>query len=78
MGGLPKPRPCYLDGFKKFKVVGDRQVYVDPTEDVYYTWDSLHGEIEVFNSRGIHLGVADAVDGKLIKPAVRGRKINLK
>lgn len=28
----------------------------------YYTWDALHGEIEVFNKRGKHLGVLDAID----------------
>lgn len=78
MGGVPKPRPCFLDKFKKSHICGDRQVYVDPDEGVYYTWDSMHGEIEVFNSRGIHLGVVDAVYGKNIKPAVRGRRISLK
>lgn len=78
MGGVPKPKPCYLDRFKKSHVDGGRQVYVDQSEGVYYTWDSLHGEIEVFNSRGYHTGVIDAVEGKNIKPAKRGRRINLK
>jgi len=43
----------------------------------YYTWDALHGEIEVFNKRGKHLGVLDAINGTMIKAAVRGRKINV-
>ena len=42
-----------------------------------YTWDSLHGEIEVFNSRGYHLGVLDQIEGRLIKSAVKGRKIRV-
>jgi hypothetical protein len=42
-----------------------------------YTWDSLHGEIEVFNKRGKHLGAIDAIHGKLIKDPVRGRKIDV-
>ncbi|WP_420715284.1 colicin E3/pyocin S6 family cytotoxin [Corallococcus sp. BB11-1] len=42
-----------------------------------YTWDSLHGEIEVFNKRGRHLGALDAVSGKLIKEAVKGRVIDV-
>ncbi|TRX75653.1 colicin E3/pyocin S6 family cytotoxin [Pseudomonas mangiferae] len=78
MGGVSKPRPCYLDKLKKSHVYGTRQVYVDPEENIYYTWDSLHGEIEVFNCRGIHLGVIDAVNGDFIKPPVRGRRIDLK
>ncbi|MCY4360754.1 MAG: colicin E3/pyocin S6 family cytotoxin [Gammaproteobacteria bacterium] len=42
-----------------------------------YTWDSLHGEIEVFNTRGYHLGVLDKIGGRLIKSAVKGRKIRV-
>jgi hypothetical protein len=41
-----------------------------------FTWDSLHGEIEVYNGRGKHLGVMDA-NGKVIKTAVEGRKIDV-
>jgi hypothetical protein len=40
----------------------------------HYTWDSLHGEIEVFDALGYHLGAADAVTGDMIKEAVAGRK----
>lgn len=42
-----------------------------------YTWDSLHGEIEVFNIRGMHLGVLEPQNGMLIKPAKKGRKIDV-
>jgi hypothetical protein len=42
-----------------------------------YTWDSLHGEIEVYNKRGKHLGALDGVSGQFIKDAVRGRKIDI-
>lgn len=45
--------------------------------DRYYTWDSLHGEIEVFNRRGRHLGAADPATGRVIKPAVKGRSIDV-
>ena len=41
-----------------------------------FTWDSLHGEIEVFNRRGKHLGVMDT-NGKLVKSAVEGRRIDV-
>ena len=42
-----------------------------------YEWDTLHGHVEVYNSRGLHLGVADAVSGKLIEGPVAGRKIDV-
>jgi hypothetical protein len=41
------------------------------------TWDSLHGEIEVFNLRGKHLEVLDAISGKPCKGAIRGRRIDV-
>jgi hypothetical protein len=41
-----------------------------------FTWDALHGEIEVFNRRGRHLGVMDP-NGRLVKDAVKGRKIDV-
>ncbi|MGQ9005590.1 colicin E3/pyocin S6 family cytotoxin [Bacillus subtilis] len=42
-----------------------------------YTWDSLHGEVEVFNKRGFHLGSADPKTGAFIKSAVKGRRLNV-
>jgi len=43
-----------------------------------YTWDALHGEVEVFNRRGRHLGVVDAVTGiPNGKEAVPGRVIDV-
>jgi hypothetical protein len=42
-----------------------------------YTWDDLHGEVEVFTRRGRHLGAAHAVTGVLIKDAVKGRRISV-
>lgn len=76
MGGLPVPIPSMLDGLRVASIDAGRKVYKDATDQVYYTWDSLHGEVEIFNKSGRHLGVADAVTGAIIKPAVRGRKIS--
>lgn len=74
MGGIPKPKPCFLDQFIKTYVDGMTKVYVDSENEHYYTWDPLHGEIEVFNKRGHHIAVYDQ-NGIWIKNAVRGRKI---
>jgi hypothetical protein len=75
VGGIPKPKPCFLDQFTKTYIDGTTKVFVDDENDRLYTWDSLHGEIEVFNKRGRHIAVFDP-DGNWIKDAVRGRKIS--
>lgn len=77
MVSAPKPKPCFLDDCIRYKVVGNFQIYKDPYEDLYYTWDFTHGEIEVFSKKGQHLKVIDAVTGDYLKPAVKGRRINL-
>jgi len=78
MAGIPRPKPCYLDSFVVWKIVAGQKVWRNEDESRLYTWDSLHGEIEVFNARGFHLGVLNAVSGELIKQAVKGRKIDTK
>lgn len=53
----------FLTAQEKLKHKGDpRWRSVDKSR--YYTWDSLHGEIEVFNKRGQHIAVLNA-DGTL-------------
>jgi hypothetical protein len=73
----PIPRPSILD---EFEAIGARQGQRRWRSDGgkrLYTWDSLHGEIEVFNSRGKHLGSLDPITGTMIKPAVPGRTIDV-
>ncbi|WP_409498694.1 colicin E3/pyocin S6 family cytotoxin [Pseudomonas fragi] len=76
MGGIARPRPSIVDCFKKDKVEGGRQYYFDPSEQRYYSWDSLHGEFEVFDKRGYHLGSVCPKTGITLKPPVRGRRFN--
>lgn len=75
MAYQPKPQGGFLDQFEFYKVIDGRKVYRG--EDRYYSWDELHGEVEVFNRTGYHLGSVDAVSGERKKPAVRGRRIHL-
>ncbi len=75
MGGIPKPKPCFLDHQIKSHIDSDRQVYKNIKGNRYYTWDSMHGEIEVFDKRGVHLGVFAPSGPPPIKEAVAGRKI---
>ena len=76
MGGKPIPKPSILDGCEVDGIEGGRKVFKDPQTERYYTWDSLHGELEVFNKRGKHLGSICPITGELTKPAVKGRKIS--
>jgi hypothetical protein len=77
VAGKPRPSPCFLDGVDYLGYKGGQQLWRSKDGKRYYTWDSLHGEIEVFNKKGKHLGALDAVSGKLIKPAARGRYIDV-
>lgn len=76
MAGIARPKPSIVDKYRKHKVEGGRQYYFDPEEQRYYSWDSLHGEFEVFDRRGLHLGSVCPQTGITIKPAVRGRRFN--
>jgi Cytotoxic len=73
----PVPKPSMLDQFEFLGFInGDRRWRSDGGMRLY-TWDSLHGEIEVFNNRGKHLGSMDPSTGIMTKPAIRGRKIDV-
>ena len=75
--GISKPDPCFLDRMIPFGVRDGNKLWVSNDRKFYFTWDSMHGEIEWYNKHGYHLGVLDAVSGEIIKPAVRGRKIDI-
>lgn len=49
------------------------------TQDGKYllTWDSLHGEIEIYDKIGRHRGVMHALTGELIKQPIPGRQIDV-
>ena len=38
-----------------------------------YQWDSQHGDVEIYSTKNeVHLGSADKITGRTIKPAVKG------
>lgn len=39
----------------------------------YLEWDYTHGDIEVYDRRGNHLGSRDPITGEMTKPPVKGR-----
>ncbi len=71
------PSPCILEDFEYLGFIYGEKRWRSDGGRRLYTWDSLHGEVEVFNGRGRHLGVIHAVTGELIKDAVRGRSIDV-
>ncbi len=75
MSYKPKPENCFLNGMKKYNVIDNRQVYISGR--LLYCWDEFHGEIEVFDRRGHHLGVLDAVTGEWIRPLRKERHLNV-
>lgn len=74
MAGKPIPKPCFLDDCIPLGAVNGEKRWRSTDLKKIYTWDSLHGEIEVFNKRGYHLGVLN-INGDLIKEPVKGRRI---
>ncbi|PZR13779.1 MAG: hypothetical protein DI532_11515 [Azospirillum brasilense] len=73
----PIPVPSFLDECENLGFVYGDKRWRSKDGKRLYTWDALHGEIEVFNSRGRHLGVLDAITGIPIGDAVPGRKIDV-
>lgn len=73
MGGKPIPKPCFLD--ECVPVKGKRRWR---SQDMmrFYEWDAFHGEIEVYDSRGNHLGVLNP-QGDFKKGPIKGRKIDV-
>lgn len=77
MGGKEIPDDCFLRNLKQIGVFSGRKTWSNEVGTRFYQWDSLHGEVEVYNKRGRHLGVQDA-NGVLIKEPIKGRRIDVK
>ncbi len=73
----PIPKPSILDDFEYLGFMRRERRWRSHGGRRPYTWHPLHGEVEVFNGRGDHLGSLDPVSGKVIKPAVKGRPIDV-
>jgi hypothetical protein len=73
----PIPHPSFLDECVSIGFKNGEKRWRSRNGKRIYTWDGLHGEIEIFNNRGEHLGVADPITGCAIKPARPGRTISV-
>ncbi|RYE30657.1 MAG: hypothetical protein EOP42_11845 [Sphingobacteriaceae bacterium] len=76
MSGKPIPDFSFLDDCIFLSTFSGNKRWKSKDGSRLFTWDSLHGEIEVFNKRGKHLGVLSPY-GNLIKPAKKGRTIDV-
>jgi hypothetical protein len=77
MPPIPRPVPCFLDDVEDLGVHGGQRRWRSRKRKQLYEWDSTHGEVEVYNLRGRHLGAADPVTGELFKPADKTRRIDV-
>ncbi|RSB46611.1 MULTISPECIES: colicin E3/pyocin S6 family cytotoxin [Brevundimonas] len=71
------PQPSILDDLEELGFIEGSKRWRSFDGKRLYTWDALHGEVEVFNKRGRHLGVQDPQTGDFIKDAVPGRSIKV-
>lgn len=72
----PRPRPCFLDQLTRLRTLNNEPRWQSDDGRIY-TYDPRHCELEVYNRRGVHIGVADVYSGEFIKPARKGRKIDV-
>nr|VFJ74581.1 MAG: Cytotoxic [Candidatus Kentron sp. FW] len=73
----PIPKPSFLDDCQCLGAYSGEKRWRSKDGQRLFTWDSRHGEIEVFNKRGRHLGVIEPVQGRFIKGPAKGRKIDV-
>ena len=77
MGRQPFLRPGFLDTCEYLGYIHGARRWRSRDGKDLLAWDSLHGEIEVYNTRGEHRATKHAVSGLWIKHAVRGRRIDV-
>lgn len=73
---VPRPSPCFLDKQVKLHREGGQR-WRNEDGSRLYEWDDLHGEIEVYDRRGFHLGTLNAVTGRREKEPTKGRRIDV-
>lgn len=74
VAGLPVPKGSWLERVQLLGSFRGNRIWRSTDRKRFFTWDSLHGEVEVWNRRGCHLGSVDPMTGALIGDAIRGRR----
>jgi len=75
---IPYSPPSFLeDCFILSKRIEGKKTWKSKDGKRLYQWDSQHGDVEIYSAKnGVHLGSADKITGRTIKPAVKGRKLS--
>jgi hypothetical protein len=73
----PIPVPSIVDDLVYLGVRYGRRRWRNADGTRYFEWDGLHGELEVYNRRGRHIGAFDPVTGVQLKPPRKGRRIDV-
>ena len=75
---IPYSPPSFLeDCFILSKRIECKKTWKSRDGKRLYQWDSQHGDVEIYSAKnGVHLGSADKITGRTIKPAVKGRKLS--
>jgi hypothetical protein len=72
---IPPPTAGYVEQLERINRQGTRKRWRD-ADGRYLEWDSQHGEFEVYNKRGWHIGTRDC-DGNFKAEAKKGRYIDV-
>ena len=71
----PVPEDCFIQELERYFFKG-RHIWISNDRRFRFTWDSLHGEVEVYTRRGRHVCVLNCA-GQQIGSAVKGRRIDV-
>jgi hypothetical protein len=71
----PIPENCFIRHLERY-FYQERNIWISNDRRFRFTWDSLHGEVEVYTRRGRHVGVMNC-NQQLIGSAVKGRRIDV-
>ncbi len=69
------PSDCFIRSLERYIYSGTPR-WLSADRQRIYTWDGLHGEVEIYSRHGFHIGVVDC-DGRYIGGSVKGRKIDV-
>ena len=74
---IPYQPPGFLDECELLdKRIDGKKTWRSQDGKRLYQWDSQHGDIEVYDKRGYHLGCLDKITGRGTKKPVFGRRLH--
>jgi hypothetical protein len=75
---IPYRPPSFLDNYPVLsKRIDGKKTWKSPDGKRLYQWDSQHGDFEIYSAtNGVHVGCADKLTGRTIKPPVKGRRLS--